>query len=207
MEKISITRALTELKTILKRIESKVGNTAFVGLFRGEESKLANGAEKTQFSVQVLAEYKSIEDLSNRWLKLKTAIAASNVETKVTLCGEEMTVEKCIAYKKLIDINSQLLASLRSQLLQAERSTESINKKVEEQIENILRSNTTLAGNKNNTEVDAFIKSYRKVNDVSIFDPINVRKEIAVISEKMDKITSEIDFVLSESNARTTIEI
>lgn len=206
MAKISITRGLTELKTIKKRLKEKIEGTVFIGMYRGAEEKLASGLLKSQMKAETESSLQSIMALIERQSKIKAAIAESNIKTKVMLNKKEMTVEECIAQKSSIEIKEALLVSLKGQLQTADRTISAANQKVEDSIENILK-NQGIGVNKNSPEVETYIKSYRSVNEISLFDPIKIRELITSLTDEINNFKSEVDFVLSESNARTEIEI
>jgi len=50
-------------------------------------------------------------------------------------------------------------------------------------------------------------KSYLVENGFKLIDPLNARKIIENLKKEAELFTSEVDFVLSESNARTEIEV
>ena len=49
--------------------------------------------------------------------------------------------------------------------------------------------------------------SKRILKEMSLLTPVNIDDRIAELEEEIGDLESEIDFVLSESNARTTIAV
>jgi predicted P-loop ATPase/GTPase len=207
MENISVTRGLTELKTISKRIQDKIGNSVFVCCTRGEEDKTSVGNPKSQFESDAKANMQSIYDLMDRHHKIKSAIVKSNAITKVTINKKEMTVAECIEYKSIIESKKALLNCFKQQLQITDKQVKDLNDKVEISVENILKNQNAAGTDKKSVSLDSYIKSFRDVSSYSVFDPISIRKMISALNDEITTFESEVDFVLSESNAKTNIEI
>ncbi len=206
MEKITITRGLSELKTISKRIHDTINSTAFVSIARNDGDKTYNNQNKNQFGSDTKAALDSINALINRWHKIKTAIILSNTNTIINFNGENLSVSACIEKKKNMADKKMLRDILAAQLINTDKLAKDANKKVEESLERVLQAQG-VGTDKKSTSLDEFIGLYRKMNCYEIFDPINVKAQIQKLDEEISKFESEIDFVLSESNAKTFIEI
>lgn len=48
---------------------------------------------------------------------------------------------------------------------------------------------------------------FMEKNKLVIYDPISIKDKIEKLEKEIDEFLMEVDFVLSESNSRTTIEI
>ena len=206
MEKMSITRGLSELKTITKRIQGTITGTNFLAIARGDSDKTYDNQNKNQFTAEVKSSFDSISALIERWHKIKTAIIKSNSETVVDFNGEKISVSACIERKKSIDSKKTLRDVLKSQLVGIDKCVKDANKKVEESLERVLQAQS-VGTDKKSTSLDEFIALYRKMNCYDIFDPVGVKAKVKEIEEEISKFESEIDFILSESNAKTFIEI
>lgn len=206
MEKMSVTRGLSELKTITKRIQGAITGTNFLAVARGDSDKTYDNQNKNQFASEVKSSFDSIDALIERWHKIKTAIIKSNSDTLVNFNNKQITVSDCIEKKKSVESKKTLRDILKGQLVSIDRSVKDANKKVEESLERVLQAQS-IGADKKSTSLDEFIALYRKMNCFDIFDPIGVKTKIKEIEEEISKFESEIDFVLSESNAKTFIEI
>lgn len=58
-----------------------------------------------------------------------------------------------------------------------------------------------------NQETDAVIKSFKEQNEAKLIDPINLKEKIELLEKEIEDFLTEVDHVLSVSNATTTIEI
>jgi hypothetical protein len=98
MEKLTITEALAELKTIDKRIDNK--NT-FVKNYLARQDMVKDPLEKDGGSVNAIkAEIQSINDLLTRKIAIRGAIQAANQQTKVAIKGKEMSISDWIVWKR-----------------------------------------------------------------------------------------------------------
>ena len=94
--KMSITRALAQVKLI----ESKLGR-AFAGFDVEINGKLKYFPNFTteQFEKEALVEVNSFEDLFKNRLKIKSAIARANIDTKIPLLDTEYSIIELIDLK------------------------------------------------------------------------------------------------------------
>ena len=104
MDKLTITEALAELKTIDKRIENK--NT-FVKNYLARQDMVKDPLEKDGGSVNAIrAEIQSINDLLTRKIAIRGAIQTANQQNKVTIKGKEMSISDWIVWKR--EVHPQL---------------------------------------------------------------------------------------------------
>lgn len=198
MSGITITRALTELKTLDKRIQKAIDSGTFVS-YQGQFYKPNEQAKNA------VATYQSITDLLERRKKIKSAIVMSNANTKVTICGKEMTVCESIETKSSIKHLDNLLNRLKSQHAQESRTVESINEKVRRDLE----SKTKMTSEKEDTKIDLneFSTTYLKLHGVGLYDPLKISSKIEELEDYITKFRSEVDFVLTEKNSTTYINV
>lgn len=119
---MTITEALAEIKTILKRIQSK---REFVETYQLRVDTLKDPLEKDGGSQKAVeAELQAIADLEGRIVTLRKAIQAVNDTTPVTIEGVEKTIADWLIWRREIAPAKQQfiskltarLASARSQL-------------------------------------------------------------------------------------------
>jgi hypothetical protein len=56
-------------------------------------------------------------------------------------------------------------------------------------------------------EIEDFTQTFLKNNGYSMEDPLQIEKLMENLDKEIDEFESEVDFVLSTSNATTTIEV
>jgi lipopolysaccharide export LptBFGC system permease protein LptF len=207
MRKITITRALSELKTLKSRYEREIRDAKLIGV--SVSNKMLSPYSSytpADFGKQALATYQSISDLDKLIIQIKTKIDQSNFITKVKIGGNEMTVLEAIQMKNHIDLKESMLLLLKRQLKNARTNYEGAECENKERVEKSV-SDQTGAGNKDK-ELEATIKeSIDKVYPIAMIDPLNVETKIKELEEFIENFKSEVDFVLSESNSLTYIEV
>ena len=206
--KMSIHRALGELKTLDKRIRKEIENTIFIGA----KKKSSNTEYKTRTSIvdfnnNVNSSIQSINDLILRRKEIKEAIVNSNANTFVTIGDNKMTVASAIERKTSIGYDKFLLSKIKEQYALIVGFIEENNEEVEcdlsSKIDNMLNAN-----DKNNINgIEEFSKAYRNSNSWEVIDPVDLKSLIDKLEKEITIFENEVDVVLSESNATTFIEV
>lgn len=208
MERYSIHRALKELKTLDSRIQRAIEYRDYIGRKKNSSNKVeGTGYTVEEFKEAVKSNYQSILDLIKRRNTIKQRIVLSNAKTIVSVGGKEYTVAEAIERKTSIEYDKDLLAKLKSQynnnLAVVTRNNEKMESSLDNQIANMLGSDS----NKNSENVKLFSESYRQQNGWDIVNPLGLFDIIMELEKEIEDFEAEIDYVLSESNAITTIEI
>ena len=198
---LTVTRALAELTTIKKRVEKLTNNTTFIGT-------RTTGQAWKDFQPETRANWQSINDLQNRYNNIKFAIIRSNAETRVTVSSMDLTVAEVIVMKECMTQKKTLLLSLRQQRDRTTRGVELHEKEVQKQLDRLLEGLCKgHDGNRDQKQITDVSETYRKNNRCEVVDPINLDKEIEALDRAVDSFNGEVDFVLSESNALTKIDL
>ncbi|WP_342504421.1 hypothetical protein [Lysinibacillus sp. FSL L8-0126] len=206
MKKLSIHRALTELKMLNLRIETATNEVSAVVANRKSNRKM-NGVDIQEYEKQMQASYDKVVGLISYRNKIKALVVQSNASTKVIVGKEEMTVAEAIERKQSIQYEKNLLEIMqhqyRSTINTVAKENDALPAKLETYLINIL-------GNKDKQspdEVKLHTETFMKRNEYEIIDPLNVKKQIESLSIRIEEFESEVDAVLSESNATTFIEV
>ena len=212
MNKMSVTRALAELKRLDGRLNCMaIDQSIFVSVAvgRGDKQKVLGVSDTVQ---NVVSQIQSNRDRVNSMLemraKIKSAVVASNAATKVKLGAREMTVAEAIELKKSIDVKRNMLNTYRRQVIQANALVYSQNATLDAQIETNL---ATIYGNEKGkvdaSMFEAIAKPQREQKEASLIDPIKINDLIKSLEEEISLVETELDFTLSEINAKTEIEV
>lgn len=206
MKKITIHRALTELKNLDDRINNAIRLAAVVLPNRKANDKIS-GVSVEEFKKQMQGSYDKVNGLIKYRNQLKSAIVQSNAETKVKVAGEEMTVAQAIERKDSISYEESLLHSIQQQyrnaIARVAKENDALPAKLETYLVNILGSKEK----QSEEEVNMHTETFMKRNEYEIIDPINALKVATELEDRINEFKSEVDAVLSESNATTFIEI
>lgn len=207
MDKMTIHRALSELKLIDARIEKAILAIEPTGVT--QKDKLVNQFyKKEDFEKEAKAKFQSVNDLIERKNKIKSAIVKANGVTQVEINGEKMTIADAINFKQVIDFKKKLIATLEQKHRNAKATAERNNKQVED---NALRL-AEAALQKDNVKINdgdavAITEPYLAKNQFHLVDPLKVDELVEKLQTEVNDFESEVDAVLSEINAVTVIEI
>ena len=206
MEKISAHRILAELKILPERIQAAT-NHEFVGFYVGEEG-VPNGYKTVEeFVNRAKAKYQSLHDLIKRRNVLKAALVASNAVTIVNIAGKEMTVAEAIDRKDSIQLEKNVLNNLRGQYGNVVNRVEGQRRVLDMQVNKRIEDAAGKDRKVSKEEEESLIEMTKKRFEPHFVDPIGITEEIDRLLEEIQKFELEVDTALSESNARTEIEI
>lgn len=205
MEKISIHRALGELKLLDAKI-TKATNNTFVYSKQASVDKVG-GVSIKDLEADIKSNYQSLTDLINRRAKIKSAIIKSNALTEVIVNKVKMTVAEVIDEKASMQYKNNLLNTLTQQYNKVvagiNKVNEDVNVNSEKFIDSLYRDKTQVDTNK----IKELKQDYIDKNKLELVDPIGIKKQIDELSEYIYNFEAECDYVLSESNAVTFIEV
>ncbi len=210
MEKMSITRALAEIKRLDDRIEKAITSEFVnVAVGRNENKRSTNRSETLQDTQsKIQSNRDTLTAMFDKRAKIKAAVVQSNAVTKITLGKEELSVAEAIEKKKSIDLKRRLSITLKQQLNRANELVKNLNEKLDQTIENNL---ATIYGNDKGkadaSMYNAIAEPQKNQKEASLIDPIKIQKWIEELDEEISITDTELDFILSESNAKTEIEI
>lgn len=206
-ERMTIHRALSELKLMDKKIEKSINELEPTG--RKTKDGLVNDLyEKEQFTESVRAKFQSVNDLFTRKALIKNAILESNSKTKVKIAGEEMTVTDAITKKSNIDLLEHFVTAMELKHKNVMKVLNTNNEKVERNSIMLAQSALSKEGiTIGDDDANAIIQPYLDKNKWSLVDPVNIEDWIEKKKEYILNFKSEVDSCLSESNALTFIEI
>lgn len=206
MAELTITKCLSDLKLLDKRINRGIYNGEFVGHTVGQNKKV-NHTEVEEFKNNVKNNYESVKDLISRRNKIKSAIVSSNAKTEVTVAGEKYTVAEAIERKTSIAYEEELLGRMKQNLANESNTVDRVNDRVKESLDGLLESMFSGESKRNKEGMEAFTESYNRENKAELVDPLGIKKVIEELEANIEDFLSEVDEVLSVSNATTVVEI
>lgn len=206
-EKMTIHKALVELKILDSRIMNEILKSNFCGVKKNVE-RVVNGVPVEKFNADVKAKYDKIGDLIKRREAIKRAVSNSNAITKVTVGGKEYTVAEAIEMNQHgLNYKTTLLNRLNEQYNHAVDSAAEENMELQNKTDKYVSDLYGAKEQKNSAEASKAAEEYRKNYECRIVDPINISDEIQKLHDEIDNFKSDVDSALSVSNAVTEIEI
>jgi hypothetical protein len=209
MEKMTIHRALSELKLIDARIEKAVQAVEPVGLMQND--KPVNGLyPKDAFEADTKAKFQSVTDLIDRKIKIKSSIVSVNGKTNVGVAGKSMTIADAITFKTVVLLKQSLVDALKVKYGKVKgkflTENEKINAVALENAKIMIGKQGDDKVKPTDDDVKAIVEPFVKRNEVHLVDPLGVESLIDKMQTEIDDFTAEVDAVLSEINAVTFIE-
>lgn len=207
MEKMTIHRALSELKLIDAKIEKQIAELLPSGVH--QKGKLVEGYKtEKDFEADAKGKYDSVNDLIKRKNTIKSAVVTANGKTMVKVGNEEMTIADAINFKAVIKFKKKLIDHMkgkhRAAVAALNKNNELVNANVQRILEATFGKENVKVGDK---DVDAVRKPYLEANEFHLFDPLKVDETVKKMEEEVSNFEAEVDAVLSEANAVTFIEI
>lgn len=208
-EKMSVHKALCELKTLDSRIQKSIQQAVFVFANKHANTKIS-GVPVGEYSAEIKAAYQSVKDLIARRDAIKRAVTLSNAAVKVVIGGKEYTVAEAIEMKNHgISHLQLLLRKLETDNQRARRESDNNNgEALEGRADEYVKS---LYGNVDMKGASEEIKKVRAdfiaAQTMEIVDPIGIRTEMERLEKEINDFTVEIDSALSVSNALTELTI
>ena len=206
MASISITEALVKLKTLGKRIDSAISSIRPISMVTGKNSPL--GFKTTEeFETSAKAAFQSAQSLIQYRQTIKGAIVAANATTNVTIGGKVMTVAQAIERKNSIQYEKDLLKCLSQNYTMTLSSVVRTEADVQVRLQKLLEVTFGKDIKTKGDEVDNISKPFIEANNPRMIDPLNLKNLIESLEKDIDEFEGEVDFRLSEANARTMIEV
>lgn len=211
-EKMTVHKALAELKTMDDRISKAIRSTTYVLAVKHSAEKI-NGAKVNDFKDQMRSGYQKVTDLIKRRDAMKRAVVLSNATTKVKIGDTEYTVAEAIEMKNHgMDFRSELLRVMSNEYTNAQNELarnggEAIEKKAEQYVLAVIAAQPK--DSKMSVDSDAMKalrQTYIENNTYDLVDPMGIAKVMETLDAEINEFNAEVDAALSVSNALTIIE-
>ena len=211
-EKMTIHKALAELKTMDDRINKAIRETTYVLAVKHSAEKI-NGMTVANFKDKMKSGYQKVMDLIARRDAMKRAVVLSNATTKVQVGDKEMTVAEAIEMKNHgMEFRSQMLYQMNSAYLAAQNDLarnggEALEKKAEQYVLAVIAAQPK--DSKMSVDSDAMKalrQTYIENNTYDLVDPMDIAKVMETLDAEINEFNAEVDAALSVSNALNVIE-
>lgn len=208
VEKMTIHKALCELKILDSRINNAISSARFC-LANKHSNEKVNGVTVEEYQETMKASYNKASDLIRRREAIKRAVVLSNAKTIVKIGGKEYTIAEAIEMNNHgIDLKLQLKNAMKKQYDSAMTTIISKNSVVDDKATEYV---VGLFGQKEsktaNEEYEKARKSYIEANTMELIDPVNILEKIEALEVEIADFTTEVDSALSVSNALTEITV
>lgn len=211
-EKMTVHKALAELKTMDDRISKAIRSTTYVLAVKHSAEKI-NGVKVNDFKDQMRSGYQKVTDLIKRRDAMKRAVVLSNATTKVKIGGKELTVAEAIEAKNHgMEFKSELLRVMNAAYVNTQNELvrnggEALEKKAEQYVLAVIAAQPK--DSKMSVDSDAMKalrQTYIENNTYDLVDPLDIAKVMEALDAEINEFNAEVDAALSVSNALTVIE-
>ncbi|QYC51561.1 hypothetical protein key_070 [Erwinia phage KEY] len=208
--KFSVTRALATIKNLDAKIERAIPRLLVATCTVGTGNNLTlvgTKATEAEFTADVIAAEKALTDMIDQRARIKAAVIKSNAATKVMIGTKEMTVAEAIESKKSVGYKVQMLANLRKQLVAVNTEFNRLNDAFQTKLD-VAESQVTGRDKKSSKEeVDIATAGIKLRQTPAMLDPLGLSKYIDKLDAEVQDFLLNVDFALSEVNAKTDIEV
>lgn len=211
-EKMTVHKALAELKTMDDRINKAIRSTTYVLAVKHSTEKI-NGVKVNDFKDQMRSGYQKVTDLIKRRDAMKRAVVLSNATTMVKIGDKEMTVAEAIEAKNHgMEFKSELLRVMNAAYVNTQNELvrnggEALEKKAEQYVLAVIAAQPK--DSKMSVDSDAMKalrQTYIENNTYDLVDPLDIAKVMEALDAEINEFNAEVDAALSVSNALTVIE-
>ena len=206
MEKVSLslTRLLSEIKTTEERIMKL---PVIVGVAANSTDRVSDENESVdEFKKTSQSRFDSWYALSERLVRLRTARNKANATTMVTVCGKTITMDEAIAMKSLLNLQKQAVEGFKKQIGLVETFVTRADSDVKAAVDKAV-TNSIATGALTKEQTDLFQDMYQKSLGKSMVIGESVKAGIKKLEDHITSFSAEIDYVLSEANSTTKVEI
>lgn len=203
MVQYSVTQALAELKLLDKRIRAYTSNSVqWVDV-----SLKTFPVDADRFAARVTAEYQSLSDLIKRRQQLKQAVILSNAQTRVKVGSWEGTIAEAIELKNSLSYKHDLLERMKANLLAARTRLQHEETNLQARLDRLLSSELGKDVKTNPETIQSITKSFHENNKVTFVDPLHLQDKIRELESEIESFETNVDWVLSEANGRTSVDV
>lgn len=205
--KMSLHRALAEIKLLEKRITQGYNSADFVTYQIGSE-KPRKYTSVEDFNEKAISAMQSVFDLIKRRNEIKAKLILANATTMVKIGGIEVSIAEAIERKSSIEFDRGVLMELKRQLSIVNSHMEAEHKNMLTRLDQRITADLGSKDRKENAkEVEEITEAFLKRYQPNLVDPIDIRKKITELETTIDEFETNVDYALSEVNATTFIEI
>lgn len=204
MAKISLTRVLSEIKTL----SEDLGTAPVIAAVSTNKTNrvISENCSLEQFKGISQSRYDAWVAKAERLITLKTARNKANVEATVTVNGKAMSLDQAIAKKALLSVQKAALSNFKQQMSIAQQAVAKADNDVQTSVDKAVSAAVT-SNALTEEQANVFKKMYEQSLGKQVAVGDNIKKALENLEEYINSFTAEIDYVLSEANANTYVEV
>lgn len=200
---MSVTQGLAELKLLDKRLCKGLTDISWIAI----STKTIRVVEEELKKVAT-SEYQSYMDLVKRRDIIKRAIVLSNALTAVQI-GKTWsgTVAEAIEYKSSLQYKKRLLDQMKQNIMTVDAEYQRATDETNSRLDRLLSSELGKDVKTNPETIASLTASFQENNKVVIMDPLGLKTKVKELESEIDAFETNVDWVLSETNGKTMINV
>lgn len=208
MNKMTVAKALKEIKTLDDKINRAHSEGTYIGMFRGGKDVHHKFANEQDMVKAIQSSFDKIDQLRDYRSKVKAAVVQSNAQTMVELpIIGKISIAQAIEYKSVIAERKKFVDTVKMQMVQIDQYAQRCDQENKQTIEQ--RINAVSSGE--NAPDELVIKSIRESVDSQLgYKVVDTKKVREFIQKELDCIAEfedNVDDIINTSNVITVIEV
>lgn len=199
--KLSLHRVIAEIK----HLESSPVQTPNV-VFFSPDGKTFQGKPVEDVLATAQGSIDAELAKADRIIKLKVARNKANATTEVVVAGKTMTIDEALATKSVMDRYRLIVGNMKILTQSATHASDAQGELKRVAVEKQIAAMTNAANKPAQAAIDALIALVESQYPGKIFAAPNLSK-IEALDKFIQDMNLELDYVLSEINAKTEVEI
>ncbi len=208
---ISITRALATIKAIDAQINAYFGTErVLASIVLGEKKEPYDATMNLDaLKKRIQSDHDGIDTLLRNRTLIKSAIIRSDAVNLVTLGNKTMTVAEAIVLKNALPIKEEVLKRYKNSFASVKKKLDDVQTKFEKRVNAITAASVSDSETDEHRAsiVDGIRRQQEQLTAPTFFDPQGLVTKIETLTKEITDIKLELDYVLSESNTRTMIDV
>ncbi len=215
--KMSLTRILAEIKILAKsehqgRIPDLMSNFVgmSIGLGNSQTPHVRTFKNKDQVEKEITSQFKSWEDQMARLTLLKRTLNHANSTTMVTIGSKTMTIAEAVEQKAIMVHKSKMIQKMKNILLQTQTQMDQYQAKWDQTVQASMSNVKVEKGESPDLMANATAAMRETLGSTMkphLIDPLNLGSLIKRMEEEVNDFLLNVDFALSEINAKTEVEV
>jgi len=198
---MSLHRIIAEIKATEQKL-SQITNGSFV--FTVPADSDADTLEAKRLSQ---ANFDGIQALLKKLAVLKAERNKANATTKVKIGGTEMTIDEALARKAANVYRLTFLNTLRAQMNNGKARVDQVQTQIEAKIAQQVAAASGGTKKASDDEIKVFRQLAERNTKIAVVTFDGLKDQIDAIAKELEQFATEVDYVLSEANAMTKVDV
>lgn len=201
MTTMSLHRVIAEIKAAEQKLSQLSQNSYVCTALAGVPTEVAEAKTLSQSA------YDSVASTLKNLTLLKTARNKANAETKVTVAGVEMTIDQALALKAANVYKTAFVATLRGQMNSGKARVDQVQAGIEQRISQQVQAASSGTKKATDEEIAVFRQLAERNTKIELVTFDGMKDAIERMAKELSDFATEVDYVLSEANATTKVQV